>query len=207
MTLRIPLRCRCGTVRGYADVAPDTGQRVVCYCDDCQAYLHHLGRTDAFDAFGGTDIFQTWPAQLVLTEGRSQVRCVQLAKNGMFRFYAGCCRTPIANTLPTSKSPFVGIPSPIMDHDATGLTRDAALGPPSGRTFGKFARGGRPSGADEKVSGRLVAQSMRFLARGLLRGKMKPRALFDDATGRPIATPEVLGASERERLRDAVAAS
>lgn len=200
MTLRIPLRRRCGNVRGYADVAPDTGQRVVCYCDDCQAYAHFLGNEGVLDAQGGTDLFQTWPAQMVLTEGRSQVRCVRLAKGGLFRFYAGCCRTPIGNTMASSKSPFVGIAHSFMDHASSGRTRDEALGLPSGRTFGTYAHGGMPEGADRKVSGRLVLQSTRFLGRGLLRGRLKPATLFDAATGEPIATPEVIDAKQRVRL-------
>jgi len=194
-------------VRGSVDVGPDTGQRVVCYCDDCQAYMHFLGRADALDENGGSDIFQTWPAQMVLTAGAAEVRCVRLAKGGMFRFYAGCCRTPIANTVATSKSPFVGILSPIMDHAASGIARDEALGPPSGRTFGLYAKGHVPASCDRKVSARLMLQSLRFLARGGLRGRFSPSALFDKKTGRPIATPETLSDTERQRLRALFASS
>ena len=35
---------------------------MVCYCDDCQAFLHYLGRADLLDALGGTDIVQMAPA-------------------------------------------------------------------------------------------------------------------------------------------------
>jgi len=46
--LDIPLRCRCGHVRGVAiGVAPSTGFRFVCYCKDCQAFARFLGRADA----------------------------------------------------------------------------------------------------------------------------------------------------------------
>ena len=40
MNRTIPLRCRCGEVRGVAlDMAPDTCTHIVCYCDDCRAFL------------------------------------------------------------------------------------------------------------------------------------------------------------------------
>ena len=61
--LNLPLRCRCGRVRGVAsEVAPSAGFRFVCYCQDCQAFARFLERPDVFDAAGGTDIFQIQPA-------------------------------------------------------------------------------------------------------------------------------------------------
>ena len=45
-----------------------TVNRVVCYCDDCQAFLHYLKRADLLDAHGGTDIVQVYseaPPRLV----------------------------------------------------------------------------------------------------------------------------------------------
>jgi hypothetical protein len=54
-------------VRGVAtNVAPDTGSRVVCYCDDCQAFAKWLGGDGLTDAKGGTDLFQLTPSQLAL---------------------------------------------------------------------------------------------------------------------------------------------
>jgi hypothetical protein len=39
MPVSLPLRCRCGRVRGIAsDVSPSSGFRFVCYCKDCQAF-------------------------------------------------------------------------------------------------------------------------------------------------------------------------
>ena len=41
----VPLRCRCGALRGVAsEVAPTTGLRLVCYCKDCQAFARYLDR-------------------------------------------------------------------------------------------------------------------------------------------------------------------
>jgi hypothetical protein len=60
--MELDLRCSCGRVRGIArDVAPSTINHCSCYCDDCQAFAHFLGRADAIlDAHGGTEIAQMW---------------------------------------------------------------------------------------------------------------------------------------------------
>ena len=52
-THNIPLRCRCGEVRGTAlDVNGGVGNRVVCYCHDCQAFARHLGVAAEFVEIG-----------------------------------------------------------------------------------------------------------------------------------------------------------
>lgn len=57
--LDLPLRCRCGHVRGVATkISPLAGFRFFCYCKDCQAFARFLDRADVLDATGGTDIFQ-----------------------------------------------------------------------------------------------------------------------------------------------------
>lgn len=68
--LNLPLRCRCGHLRGLAiRVSPSCGFRVLCYCKDCRAFAHFLERGDALDPAGGTDIFQMPPARVTLTAG------------------------------------------------------------------------------------------------------------------------------------------
>src|SRR5437016_5861532 len=103
------LRCSCGEVQGYArNAGPGTVNRIVCYCDDCQAFLHHLGRTYLLDAHGGTDIVQLAPASLVFDRGTDRIIALRLGPKGLYRWYASCCRTPLGNTVgPTI--PFVGI--------------------------------------------------------------------------------------------------
>src|SRR5262249_49832287 len=62
LPLDLPLRCRCGRVRGVAsDVSSSSGFRFVCYCEDCQAFARFLERPDVLDPAGGTDIFQSFP--------------------------------------------------------------------------------------------------------------------------------------------------
>ena len=71
MSTQVEVRCRCGEVVGVVtNASPQTVNRVVCYCDDCQAFAHQLGRADLLDAKGGTDIVQVAPASLTFPKGR-----------------------------------------------------------------------------------------------------------------------------------------
>ena len=73
----IPLRCRCGHVRGVAnEVAPSTGFRFLCYCEDCQAFARFLGRPDVLDKAGATDIFQMPTGRVKLTTGKDAAAMV-----------------------------------------------------------------------------------------------------------------------------------
>ena len=78
------LRCRCGEVRGsVTNPSPRAVNRVICYCDDCQAFAHHLGRADLLDAHGGTDIVQVAPASLTFSHGQRRIAGLRLTPDGM----------------------------------------------------------------------------------------------------------------------------
>lgn len=201
MATPIPLRCTCGRVRARLDHEPAVAQRVVCYCDDCQAFMRHLGRDDGLDAAGGTDILQIWPSRMSLLEGAERIRCLRLSPKGMARFHTDCCRTPIGNTLPSPRSPWIGVPMLFVDLAATGSTPDALFGAPIGRTFGEFAIGGCPEGANAKVSPRLLLRSLAFLGRGLVKGSTRSSPFVDPVRRDLVVEPTVLPATERERLR------
>src|ERR1700730_9313253 len=104
-----PLQCRCGTLKGY--VVHSAGvNRCVCYCSDCQAFAHFLGRPgEILDAQGGTDVVQTRPANVIFTQGQEALACMRLTPKGLLRWYAACCNTPIGNTLATPKLSFIGL--------------------------------------------------------------------------------------------------
>ena len=130
MPTDIPLRCACGTIVGTAVAASaKAGNRVICYCNDCQAFVRFLGRPDIMDEHGGTDIFQMAPGRLQITAGRQALRCVRLSDRGLHRWYCGECKTPIGNTL-GSRVPFVGVVHSFMDHAGDGRARAQALGEP-----------------------------------------------------------------------------
>ncbi len=101
----ILLRCGCGRVRGYAHgVSRSAGFRFVCYCKDCQAFARFLERTDILDVAGGTDIFQMPPGRVMFTAGFEALSCLRLSGKAL-RWYADCCRTPIANTAADPRFP------------------------------------------------------------------------------------------------------
>src|SRR5215472_17897317 len=125
---RVSLRCSCGRVRGYVDdVTPGSGSRVVCYCDDCQAFARWHRMPGAMNAHGGTDIYQAPPARVRITEGEDHVRCLRLTPRlrALYRFFAACCKTPLGNSLP--RFPFVGVICTALDVESTGRTRDEIL--------------------------------------------------------------------------------
>ena len=92
MPMDVPLKCNCGTVRGVArEVSESNGNRLVCYCDDCQYFAHFLGRAeDILDPHGGSDIFQMAPARIEIIEGESAIACVRLTPGGLMRWYSDC---------------------------------------------------------------------------------------------------------------------
>lgn len=194
----LPLRCRCGDVRGIAsEVAPNSGFRFLCYCGDCQAFARFLERPDVLDAAGGTDIFHLPAGRVKLTAGTDAVRCLRFSKK-VFRWYTECCRTPIANTA-GPRFPVVGLVHSFMDHDADGRSRDEALGAPLCRIFERSAIGPLPPNAPPARSLGLVARRVPTLLGWWLRGLGRPNPFFaDDA---PLSAPHVVTPSERAALR------
>jgi hypothetical protein len=176
----LPLRCRCGAWRGVLhDAAPGRGNRVVCYCDDCQAFPHWLGCADSvLDAAGGTDIFQTSPARLEITAGGEQLACLRLSpSSNVLRWFARCCRTPIGNTPADPRFVLVGVIHACMDFAAAGRTADEVLGPVRGSAFPQFARGDRARLPKKVGMGHLVRLA-RIILTARLRGDLK-RSPFD----------------------------
>ena len=195
----LPLQCRCGRVRGVAlHVTPSGGFRFVCYCKDCQAFARFLKRPDVLDAAGGTDIVQMPPSRLRLTEGSDAVRCLHLS-NRVFRWYADCCRTPLANTA-GPRFPVVGLIHCFIQDDANGRSRDEVLGRPLCRIFERSAIAPLPPNAPPPPSPRLFVQRAASLLGWWLRGLGRPNPFFDNVTNAPISVPHVLTPSERAVL-------
>lgn len=178
---------------GTVDVSD--GVRVICHCVDCQAYARALGRDDIVDAWGGTDVFQSYPANVRLTAGVEHLRCLRLSERGLMRWHSGCCQTPIGNTMSKARMPFVGIVHTFVDHRAH--PRDDVLGP-AVRTQVKQAPR-RPPNASTAPPFGVVARAALFLGRGWLRGAHAPSPFFDDA-GQPVVTPRVLSSDERSGM-------
>ena len=187
---KVSLKCSCGAVQGTAnDITPSSGNRVICYCDDCQAFAEYLSATDKIlDENGGTDIFQTTPSQIKINKGIEKVRCIRLSPNGMFRWYTECCQTPIGNTI-SAGGPFVGIIHNFMDDYNS---RDENLGPVRGHIHVKFAKDSLPKRLRE--SGFPFRMIMRTISKMLvwkIRGLDKPSPFFD-LDGNPVSQPNIL---------------
>lgn len=186
----VSLKCSCGKVNGLAkNVSGNTGSRLVCCCDDCQAFAHFLEREDdILDDYGGTDIFQMTPAQIEITSGKEYLRCLRLTPKGIIRWYTDCCKTPIGNTV-SAGLPFIGLIHNFMFDNGV---RDKNLGPILGYLQCRFAKKEPP--VKEKYSGfpfRILIRAFSRILLAKIRGQHKPNAFFDDE-GKPISEPNVI---------------
>lgn len=198
MTTRAELHCRCGEVRGFvADASPQAVNRVVCYCDDCQAFAHRIGRADLLDAHGGSDIVQVAPASLAFVQGQDRIVGLRLTPKGLFRWYASCCHTPMGNTV-SPAIPFVGIVVHALDHGAQ--RPDDVFGQLIAAILGKYAIGNPPT-ASKGISLRLMLRAIRMVLGWRLRGRAWPNPFFRRDTRAPIYPVTVLSQAEREALR------
>jgi Family of unknown function (DUF6151) len=194
----IAIRCSCGAVRGIArDLSSGAGNRGICYCDDCQAFAHFLGRAEQIlDSHGGTDIFQTSPARIEITGGREHLACMRLTPKGLIRWYTDCCRTPIGNTLATHQVPFIGLIVFCLDGGSERSSLDAALGPVRMRIEARFAVG-QPTGNNvyDRMPLSMLPRIMGRILMARLRGDHKRSPFFNPQTGAPVSAPHILRAS------------
>jgi hypothetical protein len=186
-----PLHCRCGTIKGFVS-NPQSANRVVCYCKDCQAFARFLGQeSETLDAQGGSDIVQTLPKNVTFTEGTDALACMRLTDKGMVRWYAGCCKTPIGNTLENYKISFVGLLHNCLETPERSLTD----------SFGAVRTYANPQGAvgEPKPKAAGMGTTIWWFVTTILgarvNGGYKRTPFFRD--GRPIATPRVISSVER----------
>lgn len=195
-----PLRCRCGTLKGYVS-HPEKANRGVCYCKDCQAYAHFLGKpADILDEMGGTDVMAILAKYLTFTHGLESLACMSLTESGLLRWYASCCNTPIGNTQRDFKVCFVGLVHTCLEDPARTL--ESSFGPVRMRVNTKSAKG-KPKSMPIST----VTSVLRFLAsviRARLDGSYRRTPFFAPDRGTPVAQPKVLTSSERDRAMNAV---
>jgi hypothetical protein len=198
MERAVELQCRCGQVAGrLARAAPETVNRVICYCADCQAFLHHLGRADWLDAQGGSDIVQVAPSALSFQRGAERIEAVRLSPRGLYRWYASCCKTPVGNTV-SPGIPFVGIGVHVFDGGLAGA--DEVFGKPRAAIYGQYAIGSPPPGST-KPPVALIVRSLGLILGWRLRGMTWPHPFFDRASREPKLPVKILSRDEREALR------
>ena len=198
MSTQAELRCRCGEVVAVVtNASPRTVNRVVCYCDDCQAFARQIGRADLLNAQGGSDVVQVAPASLTFVKGQERIAGVRLTPKGLFRYHTTCCNTPVGNTLAPA-IPFVGIIA--QGFDTERQRADQVFGAPVGAIFGKCAIGEPPAGS----TGLNLPLMLRAIAKVLgwrLTGRSWPHPFFRPNTREPIFPLTVLSPERREALR------
>lgn len=190
-----PLQCRCGTLKGLL-AHPGRNVRATCYCLDCQSYARHLGQAaQTLDAAGGTEVVATCARDLKLTAGVEQLACLSLMPQGLLRWYARCCRTPIANTPRDWRLPYAGVM-----HDCLGdaATRERAFGPVRMRVHTRSARTPVPAAPLGTLAGVLRLMPRLLAARASGGYRETP---FFTAAGAPVQPPYVLTPQERQAAR------
>jgi hypothetical protein len=192
-----PLRCRCGTLQGHVAAPEQAMARGVCYCRDCRAYAHFLGRADdVLDLQGGTDVIATHPQHVVIDQGLDALACMSLSPRGLLRWYASCCRTPIGNTSRNAKTAYVGLVHTCLE----------GAGVPIERSFGPVTLRLNVASATAPVQERsrgVLGSALRFigtLVGARVGGSYKRSPFFDAASGMPVLAPHVLTKAEREQL-------
>jgi hypothetical protein len=192
------IQCECGKFRAELTQFPkNTPGRLICYCDDCQSYLHYLKRDDLLDVNGGTEIIPAYPADIKIIAGQENVRCLRLSPKGMFRYSTTCCNTPIANT--ELKRPWAGIHRRM--YTTTEPNLDKILGPVKSSILGKFAKGTPPPGTPQKMNLRGIVTVLPFILKGVIFSKAEPSPFFKN--GESISKPKVLTKEERRSAIEA----
>jgi hypothetical protein len=188
---------------------PRSGNHAVCWCRDCQAFAHFLGRaSEILDERGGSEIIQVLPRNVVFTQGAEALACMRLTPKGLVRWYAGCCKTPIGNTLATPKLSFIGLVhtclkgAPEAGPGAETRSLDEVFGPVRCWVNSESAKGEpKPKTAG---LGRALGWFFGTVVRARFNGDYRKTPFFDMATGQPVVAPRILSESEHAELMRAV---
>jgi hypothetical protein len=172
--------------------------RLICYCTDCRAFAHFLGRgREVLDAQGGTEIVQVAQSRLRFLQGEDRLSAVRLSKKGIIRWYAACCRTPIGNTMADPKVSVIGLvhccldPAQINEDFGSNVAvvhADTALGD------SRPKQRGLPG---------VIIRTLWIVYTDLVRGRYKKSPLFNES-GSPRTVPTILSPEELAKLKRAV---
>ena len=175
----VELECLCGTVKGKIKVVPRSFFHVHCLCCDCQKFASHLNNEEnILDEHGGSELFQTYPDFMEITEGQDKICGVQLRHKGLYRWHTTCCNMPLANTMNSSKIPFVGVSVKLMKF-ANEQEKIETLGPVTMKAFGKYSIGEMPKDAHPRFPILFMPKILGFMLKGMLRKKNSPSPFFN----------------------------
>ncbi|MFC1748724.1 DUF6151 family protein [Pseudomonadota bacterium] len=190
MSKTVNLKCLCGTVKGTLNIVQGSFFHVHCLCCDCQSFASYLGnKENILDEHGGSEIFQTYPTFMKITEGNEKIGCVQLREKGLYRWHTTCCNMPLANTMNSSKVPFVGVSVKLMQF-SNEAEKIETLGPVIMKAFGKYAIGEMPKDAHSKFPFSFMPKILGFMFKGMLTRKNNPSPFFK--YGKPVSKANVL---------------
>lgn len=190
------IQCECGKFRAELTQFPkNTPGRLLCYCDDCQSFMHYLNRADLLDSNGGTEIIPVYPSDFKILQGQEQLKCTRLVPDGMFRYSTKCCNTPIANT--DEKRPWVGTHRRVfVAKDPKKL--DEIFQQVRASIMGKYGHGILPPGTPKKFNFKGFLSVMPFLLNGILKGRKRPSPFFENE--KSIAPPYILSDDEYKKV-------
>lgn len=178
MSHTVELKCSCGSVKGSLKVVPRSYFHAHCLCIDCQNFARHLdNEKNILDEHGGSEVFQTYPSYLKISEGHEHIGCIKFAPKGLLRWHTQCCNMPLANTMGSSGIPFVGVSVKLMKFSGEQEKLDI-LGPVTLKAFGKYAIGEMPRDAHERFPRSFMLKIMGFMLKGLLLRKNTPSPFF-----------------------------
>lgn len=192
LSSELTLGCQCGKVTGAIKCTPQGSiNHISCYCKDCQAFARHLNaEAITLDEHRGTAIIQTSPATVNISSGTEHLNCLKLSPKGITRWYAGCCNTPIANTMSNGKMPFSGVIRSFVKTDNV----EQIAGPVEYKVFASLSP--EANGHNKAPLG-LIAKIVVNMLRWKLRGDHKNSPFFSGETGKPVREPKILSLQER----------
>lgn len=190
----LDFKCECGAIHAALhDASPQSGRRLICHCNDCQAFAHYLGKEKLMlDDHAGTHVYQTDSSQFEITKGQDKLACVTVTGGPLLRWYCKDCQTPIANTLSSTRFPFLSL---ILSGFDRGKT-DALLGRDAEHVAVESGAGDLGKIKTAGMAGMLFKLLVRTV-KALFNPDLKKSPLFDSDTGKPVATPKKLEPAER----------
>ncbi|HET9645501.1 MAG TPA: DUF6151 family protein [Burkholderiaceae bacterium] len=198
--MSLAFQCHCNTVQGEL-LRPDKSLRAVCYCQDCQTYVHALGGpARVLDEHGGTEVVATQARYIRFTAGTGALACLSLTDRGLLRWYASCCRTPLANTPRDMRFPYASVLTTCLV--SGGAHAEALLGPVRMWVNTRHAKGTVPKpGIGQWLALLRIAPGLLWAR---LCGSWRSTPFFDVGCSRPVIEPYVLTDAERRQARSMV---
>lgn len=180
--------CQCGKISGEIDKPEEMkGIRFICMCKDCQAFASFLGNAEKIlDKNAGSEVVPVFPKLIRITQGRELVKGIKLTKKtDTFRWYASCCRSPLANSLSSEKG-YIGLFTQRLNSEDR-----ESLGPICVRANGESGIPPLPKGTSKRFPIKFLFVTIRAILRVNIKGWKRPNPFFDD-NNQPYADVEVI---------------